>query len=41
MQEISVSVEQKNGVIGFNFEEIKTQLEAEMKIYKGMVFTED
>lgn len=41
MQEISVSVEQKNGVIGFNFEEIKANLEAEMQIYRGMVFTED
>lgn len=41
MKEISVSVEQKNGMIGFNFEEIKNKLEAEMSIYKGMVFTED
>lgn len=41
MQEISVSVEQKNGVIGFNFDEIKANLEAEMQIYRGMVFTED
>ena len=41
MQEMNVNVEQKNGVIGFNFDEIKQKLAAEMEIYKGMVFTED
>ncbi|MGN0348202.1 MAG: DUF1351 domain-containing protein [Roseburia sp.] len=41
MQEISVNVEQKNGVIGFNFDEIREKLEAEMQIYRSMVFTED
>ena len=41
MEEIRVNVEQKNGVIGFNFEEIKEKLNSELEIYKRMIFTED
>jgi hypothetical protein len=41
MEEIRVNVEQKNGVIGFNFEEIKEKLNSELEIYKNMIFTED
>lgn len=41
MEEIRVNVEQKNGVIGFNFEEIKKKLNSELEIYKNMIFTED
>lgn len=41
MEEIRVNVEQKNGVIGFNFEEIKEKLSTELEIYKNMIFTED
>lgn len=41
MEEIIVNVEQKNGVIGFNFEEIKEKLNSELEIYKNMIFTED
>lgn len=41
MEEIRVNVEQKNGVIGFNFEEIKEELNSELEIYKNMIFTED
>lgn len=41
MQEINLSVEQKNGSIGINFEEIKTALKVGLEEYKGMVFTED
>ena len=40
MEEIRVNVEQKNGVIGFNFEEIKEKLNSELEIYKNMIFTE-
>ena len=41
MEEIRVNVEQKNGVIGFNFEEIKEKLNSELEIYKNIIFTED
>lgn len=41
MEEIRVNVEQKNGAIGFNFEEIKEKLNSELEIYKNMIFTED
>ena len=41
MEEIRVNVEQKNGVIGFNFEEFKEKLNSELEIYKNMIFTED
>nr|DAF68921.1 MAG TPA: Protein of unknown function (DUF1351) [Caudoviricetes sp.] len=41
MEEIRVNVEQKKGVIGFNFEEIKEKLNSELEIYKNMIFTED
>lgn len=41
MQEISVIVEQENGVIGFNFEEIREKLASEMKFYKGTVVTKE
>lgn len=41
MQEISINVIQKNGTIDFNDGEIKEALAAEMKFYKGMIFTED
>ena len=41
MEEIRVNVEQKNGVIGFNFEEIKEKLNSELEIYKNMCFTEE
>ena len=41
MEEIRVNVEQKNGVIGFNFEEIKEKLNSELEIYKNMIFTEN
>lgn len=41
MEEIRVNVEQKNGVIVFNFEEIKEKLNSELEIYKNMIFTED
>lgn len=40
MQEINVNVEQKNGTVSFNFDEIKERLAAEMQVYKGMVFSE-
>lgn len=41
MNEITFNVEQKNGVITVNFDEIKEQLAAGMEEYRGMVFTED
>lgn len=41
MQEINVLVDQKNGVIGFNFEEIKEVLKNGLEEYKNMEFTED
>lgn len=41
MQEINLLVEQKNGTIGGNFEELKTALKAELEVYKNMVFTEE
>ncbi|WP_368200616.1 DUF1351 domain-containing protein [Agathobacter rectalis] len=41
MQEILVEVQQKNGTIGFNFDEIKKALSFELETYKNMVFTED
>ena len=41
MEEIRVNVEQKNGVIGFNFDEIKEKLNSELEIYKNMIFTEN
>ena len=34
-------MEQKNGTIGGNFEELKTALKAELEVYKNMVFTEE
>ena len=39
MQEINLLVEQKNGSIETNSEEIKAALAAKMEEYKGMVFT--
>lgn len=39
MQEINLLVEQKNGSIETNFEEIKAALVAGLEEYKGMVFT--
>ena len=39
MQEINLLVEQKNGSIETNFEEIKAALAAGLEEYKGMVFT--
>ena len=39
MQEINLLVEQKDGSIETNFEEIKAALAAKMEEYKGMVFT--
>lgn len=39
MQEINLLVEQKNGSIETNFEEIKAVLAAGLEEYKGMVFT--
>ena len=39
MQEINLLVEQKNGSIETNFEEIKAALSAGLEEYKGMVFT--
>ena len=41
MQEIKLMVEQTNGTIGINFEEIKAALKAGLEEYKDMVFTED
>lgn len=41
MNEIEVLVKQENGVLNFNYEQIKEQLEAEMKLYSSLVFTED
>ena len=41
MEEIRLNVEQKNGAIGFNFEEIKERLNSELEVYKNMIFTED
>lgn len=40
MNEISVNVQQQNGTVSFNFNEIKERLTAEMSLYKGIVFTE-
>ena len=39
MQEINLLVEQKDGSIETNFEEIKAALAAGLEEYKGMVFT--
>ena len=39
MQEINLLVEQKDGSIETNFEEIKVALAAGLEEYKGMVFT--
>ena len=41
MQEINFVVEQKNGSIRTNFEEIRAVLAAGLEEYKGLVFTED
>lgn len=41
MQKINLLVEQKNGTIGGNFEELKAALKAELEVYKNMVFTEE
>lgn len=41
MQEINLLVEQENGTIGGNFEELKAALKTELEMYKGMIFTED
>lgn len=41
MEEIIVNVKQQNGMIDFNFDEIKARLEDEMNFYTGMIFTED
>lgn len=41
MREINLLVEQKNGTIGGNFEELKAALKAELEVYKNMVFTEE
>lgn len=41
MNDIKFNVEQINGVININFEEIREQLAAGLEEYRGMVFTED
>ena len=41
MQEINVLVDQKNGAIGFNFEEIKGVLKNGLEEYRHMEFTEE
>lgn len=41
MNDIKFNVEQKNGVININFEEIREQLAAGLEEYRGMVFTEN
>ena len=41
MQEINVLVDQKNGAIGFNFEEIKVVLKNGLEEYRHMEFTEE
>lgn len=41
MNEINVLVEQKNGVLEFNFDEIKAALTEQMNIYNSLVFTEE
>lgn len=41
MNEIEVIVNQQNGIVNFNFEEIKAQLTAEMEVYRTLVFTEE
>lgn len=41
MNELNVLVEQTCGSIRFNYEEIKEELAAKMKLYEGAVFTED
>lgn len=41
MQEINVLVDQKNGAIVFNFDEIREVLKSGLEEYKNMEFTED
>lgn len=41
MQEINLVVEQQQGTINTNFDEIKAKLSAGLEEYKNMVFTED
>ena len=41
MNEISVNVKQEPGKITWNFEEIKTNLEAALAEYTGMVYDDD
>ena len=41
MNEISVIVEQTQGLVSANFEEVKRQLYVQMDEYRGMVYTED
>lgn len=41
MNEIEVIVKQQNGIVNFNFEEIKAQLTAEMEVHRTLVFTEE
>lgn len=41
MNELQVVVDQKPGVIGFNFEEIRDELQARMELYKNATFTDE
>ena len=41
MNELQVVVDQKPGVIGFNFEEIRDELQARMDLYKNATFTDE
>ena len=38
---LEVQIERSNGVIDFNFEDIKEALAAELELYKNLVFTEE
>nr|DAW38145.1 MAG TPA: Protein of unknown function (DUF1351) [Caudoviricetes sp.] len=38
---LEVQIKRSNGVIDFNFEDIKEALTAELELYKNLVFTED
>lgn len=41
MQDINFLVEQKNGTIGMNFDEVKETLSNGLEEYRHMTFTED
>lgn len=41
MNEIKVNTKLTSGIITLNFDEIKKKLELELRVYKGMLFTED